>query len=448
MYSAIINIKIDNKYLIEYIINSINFNNLNPSNMFMIIELFDYYRKFITLRNYNLFKFNNIDDKLINKINESDNLPETLAKFIDLNILKIVQNKDLEDSLMHIICKTIYVLKICDIKHINKFIDYMNKYLSYRILSNKTTKHINIEKQLIDTLDNLFNVSTMYKIIDEHYSNIKNYKNYLNLKVDIISLKYNNVNFHRKAFNPCVYNANLHSTLNNNEIHFNLPSKAEIYTNSYQKLFEGSYINKKLIWKYDTGKVKISFQGIDQKYNLLMSTVQMIVLLMIEEKNNISFDELQIIINIDESLLKFILNSLLKITLISLNNHKYKINNEFIFDHNNINCIKYMKNCPPIKHNHVIKKKVYTFEDKKYVMIKWLLELFKHTNSVSGNFIKEYMNNLLLDFKFNDNELNTVIIFLLEYNIIKINSDMTYTFIDSSDKIEDSEMEDSDSDIG
>ena len=453
-YKDVINQEYNGKYLLCHISDSIK--SISPPEIFNIIDFFDIYRCFTNLKpiikNDSLFN-EQVDNIIIKKINECEHFCDNFAKFMDAHIRRM--KPETRDDIYKLILKALYITKYIQDKDILH--TYITKYLSFRLLS-FSSDDIEFESNIIFKMTELYDsnfTNYMTKILDDikisRYFNDK----YQNSVIKIASEKYKRFTVDKEMlskFNTNILKMFFWKNVNQDEVKFKIPIEADIYIEIFEKFYKNHFENRKLIWKFDMGDAIISFPGLDKKYKLHTSTLQMFVMMYLNE-DELTAQQISDKSEMKYELVEFILNGFVQSgTVTKYKNKKeelvYKHNELFSYDRENVSLLRYMKGAP--KANSVKKvveqPKVLTFNDKCNEISKLVIIFLEGKEKVIDKELFKYLKtNLTFDFSIN--EINSLLVQFLSKGTLcrtKENHNIFYEINKNPIKILDDNNDDDD----
>lgn len=345
-YYHVVNIKYNNLNLPEIISNYLN--NITSSDILSLIDILDMYRCLKNLKEptKNNVLFNNLNI-IVDKLNVSPSLCTSLAQFIDSNIR--YSKPDTKYITYKLVLKALYVTKYIENKENLK--DNLNKYLCYRLLT--LNNNIEFELYVINKINEIYGdkfTNNMTKMIDDIKISKEMNKEYSLLDIQIRSDKYKNISINKEmlsSFNANILKMFVWDNNNHKEILYKMPTEVDVFIEIFNKYYTGRHPDRKLIWKFNMGDSIIAFTGLDKTYNLHLSTVQMIIIMFLNN-GGLTLEELVEKSNMNKQLVIHILKGFLSANIIINNNNIYEYNNEFMYSKQNISLIKYMKDMPKI----------------------------------------------------------------------------------------------------
>lgn len=384
-YTDIVNVKYqnngDDKFLIEYLGDDIC--NIKSNDINYMIGLFDMYKCFTQLQYiFNIDgSFNNLFDKrIIDELNSNDNFSLNLVQYIDRKIKYMKPTTQYNTN--KAITEAFYITKYIDETNLESFKKYYCKYLSFRLLGMKNV-NLQFESILIDKLSFVYGKSfthTMLSILDDIRKSRDLITEYKQLKIQVQSDKFKNIDFSLSKFNTNVLRSFLWKNINQTETKYNLPVEANIYTEIFEKFHKKIFEDRTLAWNFNMGESVITFNGLDRQYNLKVSTCQMIIIMAFNNHDGITIDKLQELTNIEKYKLVFYLDGLVKSGIIIKNGETYSYNKSFMSEHVNISLLKYLKNMPKKKYNT-------SFENQNMAFLK---RIMKHENTKQNKKLHTY----------------------------------------------------------
>jgi hypothetical protein len=386
-----------NKHDIEYIIDL-----LNMINQFIMLR--------ISLNDETIFP-NSKKDLFVNSIVDFE---IKYTKYLHKMILK--NKNEITVELLNVIK---HVKNIANNK-IDLFVDEYEKLLVNRLIKNVRcytrekkiivkiglTHSSYLMKKKLKKLDKYFvDVSASSQIVNKH-----NRENYGGPNIYPIILKMN-------AW-PKMKIKSSHVDLN---FIFKFDSIAK-YIKSFNDTYKTRHPKRELMWDFNKGTAKMNFDGLDKKYTLIVTTIQMFVLFAIEKQNNSTFQDLIIETGMRKSKLSELLSVLCTSGIINIIDDKYNINGQYT----NKNDIVYL-----LKSTLNTNTKI-SVKDKKNEIINVIKNLLETENSIHENKLLQLIQpNVKFDIEYEF--MNSIIMQMLSKKII-VRSGANYTLSDSKHK--------------
>jgi hypothetical protein len=353
----IIDIKYNDVDISIYLIDSLS--NINIQNVISFFLIAKTYKKYEI--NHNIFY------SIFQTLNSCQVYCTSLLKFIDINIRYLSKNYD--EEIYKTLMNSLYL-----IKDNNMFYTHYVNYLSTRLLTNMS--NINLELSFVEKLDTKYTFK-IKKLIQDILDSVILNKLYSKLIFEIQSEKYKNIivvpnmlsRFKANILNTFYWN-NIENV--NNQII--PPVEAEMYTDVYYKFYIGKYPNRNIYWQHNIGKSVIAFKGKDKTYNLHLSTLQMFVIMYLNDGID-TVHQISDKSNINPKVIQYLLDCFVDSEIIypeyDIVTHYtiYKFNDDFIFQTTDINLMNYMNNMPKLEVKQMVVEASPIIKEEKQMVV-------------------------------------------------------------------------------
>jgi len=274
--------------------------------------------------------FNNIEfdyKKDFKRIINTKDISNIFVRYIHSNI-----NDTIDDNLID----KLYLLEFIDNKEL--FIKIYQKFLTKRLLKNGVRE----EHKIISKLN--------YYLGYEYSSIISKMITDINTSDELNKLvKYNG------KFNTIVLTSNvwpIKCTSNNIIVHDNISKNLEIFKTFYDNKFNG----RKLLWCYNLFNGCIETNCFDKKYYLNCNLYQANIILLFNDIDSISLDELKHKLSLDIDKVNQILHNFIRSKLVTIENNIVTLNKKFKYKKNRINLNTKCKKEETEEVNEIVKK--------------------------------------------------------------------------------------------
>ena len=424
-YKNVVNQQYKGRYLLDYVSESVG--QVSPGKIINVIELFEMYRCFVNLKPVlkdDSFFNEHSDDIIIKKLNSSDNFCNSLARFIDGNIRHM--KSETKDTVYKLILKALYVTKYIENKDVLQV--FITKYLSFRLLSSDRTD-IDFESNIISKMTELYGqefTNSMVKILDDIKISRDLNSQYRSLNIKIKSDKYKGLEINQdflSRFNTNILKMFYWNNINQDEVKYKIPVETDVFVEIFDKFYSGCFINRKLVWKFDMGDAVVAFNGLDKTYNLHMATLQMIVMMFMNDGKK-TLEQIVDKSEMNQELVEFIIKGLVGSGVVVKKGDAFEHNDGFTYPQQNLSLLKFMKGAPKPgsskkveEENKKEEQKILNFTQKCDNISKEIVSFLTGKDNVKDSILFEHLKQTM-PFEFSMNEVNSSLVQFLSKGLL------------------------------